>query len=129
MEVDDGTTESGTIDVYAEEVSGIGRDAQQDRGLAAGRWAGPDFDDQLITAKPLDDIGHRRPGQPCGTGDISPTDRSVLIYCPQHELLIGAPGLTMGRLGECGVGHGPHFVNGLDQVRVPRFVKTVDKVS
>ena len=111
-QVDDDAAEAVTIDIDADELAGVSRDAQQDGRLAAGRRTRPGLDHEPVVEQPFDQVGDGRAGQLRGAGDIRPAERAILVDGAQDKTFVGAPGATVGGLDESGYGHVPHLSAG-----------------
>ena len=98
-EVDERAREDALAEVEADDLAGVVDDAEEDRGLAAGRRAPTDLLDQALVEQLADDVADGRAGQAGEAGDLGAADRPEVVEGPQHEALVVLAGLRVGRLG------------------------------
>ena len=90
-QVDDDAAELLAVDVDADEVAGAVGDAQEDRGLAAGRGTHPGLLREAVRDETVDDVADRRARQPGRAGDVRAADRAALVDRAQDEALVRTP--------------------------------------
>ena len=86
-------------EVEANDVAGVVDDLEQDRRLAAARWAAPDLADQSLAQELGDHLAHGRPGQTRDPRDVGAADRPEVIERPQDQALVVGSRLLVRRLG------------------------------
>ena len=96
-QVDDGTAELRLAEVEPDQVATVGRDAQQDRRLAAARLATTDFLDQAVVDERADEVADRGPRQAGEPGQVGAREGTLIVEGAQDQLLIERSRLLVRR--------------------------------